>query len=411
MSWKVGIVLLSVFTLTFGQNSPQAQDADGLPPYETPELQKQQCTPYSSSFNFQPPNFPENWKVATTGTNTSAEFQQLYNSIDWSKIPNSPVRQKDAQGNIATTGYSAEDPDCWWTYSTCTKPKHAGLAQDIIACPEPETLALTYDDGPNCTDVGLYDFLKQNNQKATLFYIGSNVANWPLQAQRGHADGHQIAVHTWSHQAMTTLSNQEVLAELYYTVKVIKMVTGVTPLYWRPPYGDIDDRVRAIANHLNLTAVLWNLDTDDWNVKPFGAEPVPTIEQNFNNIIQKGKNGTFSQSGAMVLEHEINAATIALAIKYYPQLKQAYKYVTPLTACMNITQPYVEKNYTFPNFLQYTNQSSATSPSTSLPAGSSSQSKSAAAAAQSQHSVSSAGRFSAISSFGVAVTGLITALI
>lgn len=33
---------------------------------------------------------------------------------------------------------------------------------------------------------------------------------------------------------MTTLTNQEVLAELYYTAKAIKFVTGVTPLHWRP---------------------------------------------------------------------------------------------------------------------------------------------------------------------------------
>jgi hypothetical protein len=33
---------------------------------------------------------------------------------------------------------------------------------------------------------------------------------------------------------MTTLTNQEVLAELYYTAKAIKYVTGVTPLHWRP---------------------------------------------------------------------------------------------------------------------------------------------------------------------------------
>ena len=32
------------------------------------------------------------------------------------------------------------------------------------------------------------------------FYIGSNVMDWPLQAMRGIEDGHQICVHTWSHQ-------------------------------------------------------------------------------------------------------------------------------------------------------------------------------------------------------------------
>jgi peptidoglycan/xylan/chitin deacetylase (PgdA/CDA1 family) len=67
-----------------------------------------------------------------------------------------------------------------------------------------------------------------------MFYIGSNVVNWPYGAQRGVVDGHHIAGHTWSHKMMTTLTNQEVLAELYYTQKAIKYVTGVTPKYWRP---------------------------------------------------------------------------------------------------------------------------------------------------------------------------------
>lgn len=67
-----------------------------------------------------------------------------------------------------------------------------------------------------------------------MFYIGSNVLNWPYGALRGLKDGHHLCGHTWSHKMMTTLTNQEVLAELYYTAKAIKYVTGVTPLHWRP---------------------------------------------------------------------------------------------------------------------------------------------------------------------------------
>jgi hypothetical protein len=32
------------------------------------------------------------------------------------------------------------------------------------------------------------------------FFIGSNVFGWPLQAIRALTDGHEICVHTWSHQ-------------------------------------------------------------------------------------------------------------------------------------------------------------------------------------------------------------------
>lgn len=70
------------------------------------------------------------------------------------------------------------------------------------------------------------------NVIVAMFYIGSNVVDWPYGAMRGMKDGHHIADHTWSHQMMTTLNNQEVLAELYYTQKAIKMATGVTPRFW-----------------------------------------------------------------------------------------------------------------------------------------------------------------------------------
>jgi hypothetical protein len=49
-----------------------------------------------------------------------------------------------------------------------------------------------FDDGPNCTHNAFYDYLSSQNQKATLYYIGSNVMDWPLEAQRAIADGHEI---------------------------------------------------------------------------------------------------------------------------------------------------------------------------------------------------------------------------
>jgi len=53
-------------------------------------------------------------------------------------------------------------------------------------------MGYAFDDGPNCTHNAFYDFLASNNQKATMFYIGSNVMDWPYEAQRGLVDGHEI---------------------------------------------------------------------------------------------------------------------------------------------------------------------------------------------------------------------------
>jgi len=65
------------------------------------------------------------------------------------------------------------------------------------------------------------------------------------------------AVHTWSHPYLSTLSNEQIIAELGWTKKIIKDVLGVTPNMMRPPYGDIDDRVRAISLAMGLTPVMW----------------------------------------------------------------------------------------------------------------------------------------------------------
>ena len=47
-------------------------------------------------------------------------------------------------------------------------------------------------------------------------------------------------VHTWSHPSLTTLSNEEIIAELGWSRKIIKDILGVTPNMMRPPFGDIE---------------------------------------------------------------------------------------------------------------------------------------------------------------------------
>ncbi|KAF7721518.1 hypothetical protein EC973_004544 [Apophysomyces ossiformis] len=321
-------------------------------PQTTSHDPTQECNAYQTpaEFKFVASEWPNIWEVATSnGMNQTAEFKKLYNSIDWTKMPNIPVRKATAEGGLDMTGYDeSKDPDCWWSATTCTKPKNPGINEDIYACPEPDTWGLTYDDGPNCSHNAFYDYLEQQKLKATMFYIGSNVIDWPYGAQRGIKDGHQIADHTWSHGLMTTLSNEEVLAELYYTQKAIKLTTGVTPKYWRPAFGDVDDRVRWIATQLDLTTVLWNLDTDDWAAG--NSEPVSKIDQNYQDFVTMGSNGTFSKSGNIVLTHEIDNTTMQLALDYLPKIQQSYKHVLDVATCMNITYPYQEKVIAFKSF-------------------------------------------------------------
>ena len=254
-------------------------------------------------------NYPTVWGTADILANDT-DARNLYNSIEPSIPTDVAVKAGTRAGDFSNVTYSSSDPDCWWTYgqagSKCSVPKHSGIPTDITICDEPRTWGLSFDDGPNCTHNAFYDYLQSKNQKATMCYIGSNVLNWPYQAQRGLTDGHHIISHTWSHPYMTALTNTEVFAELYYSTKAIKEVTGVTVEAWRPPYGDVDDRVRAIATGLGLSTVLWSADTDDWMVEPEGTLPRSTIESNYATII----NNVSDTIGNIVLTHEIVATDL-----------------------------------------------------------------------------------------------------
>lgn len=296
------------------------------------------------------PNYPAIWvnaKIVANDTEALAVFKALE-----PLIPNiEPKGTPDGNFSASSKYDTAKDPDCWWTDTLCTTPKTPGLLPDIVSCEENNVLGLTYDDGPNCSHNAFYDFLLAQNQKASMFFIGSNVFDWPKEAQRALTDGHEICVHTWSHPYMTGMTNEGVFAELWYTKKLIKEIVGVTVQCWRPPFGDIDDRVRFIGQALDLKPVIWLEDTDDWNYAAIG---ISGVETNYENIIKKGQNGTYNSGfGPIMLSHEIDGTTMEEAEKFVPQLEKAYAHVMPVNVCRNNTKPYVEQNVVYPDFAQY----------------------------------------------------------
>ncbi|KAG2175162.1 hypothetical protein INT44_007650 [Umbelopsis vinacea] len=302
--------------------------------------------------------YPAGWKTPPTN---SAEVAAVISALDWTKVPAAPTRKGKSNGDLVTTGYNENtDPFCWWSDTNCVKPKVDYLPEDIYHCPRPGDWGLTYDDGPfNPSDFSklgdspwaepnLYNFLAAHDQKATLFYIGSNVVGFPAAAKRAIEDGLTICVHTWSHPQMTTMTNDQVVAELYWTLRAIKESTGVTPRCWRPPYGDVDDRVRAIAWQMGMRTVVWDEDTNDWNMPGDGGGNLSpnVVDGYFQGWIDAYKNGTDNASGHIVLEHELNNATVSMAEKWLPTLQTTFN-VVPVHECMNISNPYWEDNFSY----------------------------------------------------------------
>ncbi|WFD06608.1 hypothetical protein MVES1_001962, partial [Malassezia vespertilionis] len=289
--------------------------------------------------------FPKVGKIASILEHDD-DARALYNSIQH-QIPNIGVRESKShhtEFGDDTKQYPESDPDCWWSMSGCHKPKHDTIPADVYQCPGKGTWGLTFDDGPYCAQNKLYNFLQEQDLRATMFFIGGNVINSPFQAQRALVDGHDICGHTWSHKLMTTLSNEQVFAELYYTAKAIKKIVGVTPRCWRPPQGDVDDRVRAIATALGMHTIMWQEDTNDWQLGEGASRK--KIAHNYHKIFEKANH-----ESPIVLTHEL-PKTMSEFIRMYPDMKAAYKHVVPVSACVNATNPYPEQ-ITYPTMQQF----------------------------------------------------------
>ena len=72
----------------------------------------------------------------------------------------------------------------------------------------------------------LYDVLTQTKTPSTHFMIGYYIKMNPALFTRAFEElDSDIAVHTWSHRYMTTLSNLDIVAELGWSMEIIKNST------------------------------------------------------------------------------------------------------------------------------------------------------------------------------------------
>lgn len=245
--------------------------------------------------------------------------------VDLTKVANSPVRTLGTPCDTA-------DPFCYWPCFNCVRND-----TDIATCPQKMDWGLSYDDGPSPFTQTVLSGLKAKNSKATFFVIGSRVVDHPDVLKQVHQDGHQIGVHTWSHTPLTTQSNEEIIAEIKWTEKVIKDTIGVTPLYMRPPAGDVDNRVRDIMKQLNYKIVMWDRDTFDWTSNlPNSTYDLNWIPGNFTQWVSQ------DQLGHVSLEHDLFVQTANKAPQVINIVSGANRNIKPIANCIGKTAFYLE---------------------------------------------------------------------
>lgn len=163
---------------------------------------------------------------------------------------------------------------------TSTPPNVVGNPKAVSS--GKKVLFLTFDDGPDPVwTPQVLAVLAKYDAHATFFQLGSMQAAHPGIRDQVLAAGNTIGNHSISHAQLTKLSATKRHHEIF---------DGPRSTCFRPPYGAANDKVRADIKAAGMSAVLWDIDTLDWQ-RP-GKQAI------VNSIL------TNARSGSVVLMHD-----------------------------------------------------------------------------------------------------------
>lgn len=174
-----------------------------------------------------------------------------------------PSASGSATGTPSPTAAASKTASATATSSNPVPEARAWTGPQTGLPGEGKYIAWTVDDGADPEVVRAYaEFARRTGTRLTFFINGQ------YPAFRQHRDlllplvksGQlQIANHTYSHAALTSLTDEQIVQELTRNDEEIRRLFGVSSKpYFRPPYGYYDARVLAAAASCGFTRpVLW----------------------------------------------------------------------------------------------------------------------------------------------------------
>lgn len=133
-------------------------------------------------------------------------------------------------------------------------------------------VALTFDDGPwPGTTQQVLDVLDAEQVPATFFMLGVQAKRYPKLARAVASSGNQVGNHTYGHSYLPAASGAAAWTDIQLGAKEIWKATGHPPVWFRPPYGQVDTKAVSVAEQLDQRVVNWTVDSLDWRKPGTGA--------------------------------------------------------------------------------------------------------------------------------------------
>jgi peptidoglycan/xylan/chitin deacetylase (PgdA/CDA1 family) len=132
----------------------------------------------------------------------------------------------------------------------------------ICSVPEAEScVALTFDDGPDPVSTRLaLRALREGKARATFFVVGKKAEKYPEILREIVAEGHELGVHSYAHERLYSLLPPErVKADIERTREIILSATGVCPVWFRPPVGQMSPRTAKGVERAGAVVIGWTV--------------------------------------------------------------------------------------------------------------------------------------------------------
>ncbi|WUS52723.1 polysaccharide deacetylase family protein [Streptomyces mirabilis] len=202
------------------------------------------------------------------------------------------------------------------TSPRAARGKASGSVAGNVDCRKAKCVALTFDGGPSLTTPKLLDILKQDDLHATFFVQGQgHIAEYPEILRRISDEGHEIGNHTWYHEVLTDISENDARQELARTQDAIEKITGTRPILMRPPEGRTNRKVAKICRDLGLAQVLWSVTAKDYETTDSALITKRVLDQTHRDGI--------------ILLHDVHKGTVPAVPGIIKALKQrGYTIVT-----------------------------------------------------------------------------------
>ncbi len=126
-------------------------------------------------------------------------------------------------------------------------------------------IAITFDSAWNDDDIDqIISVLCQYSCPSTFFVTGDWAERFPESVKKLFNNSHEIASHSYNHTLYSTLTKDEIIADMDKCDGIIEKLIGKKPALVRAPSGDYTNNAVLAAKETGRFMIQWDVDSLDW---------------------------------------------------------------------------------------------------------------------------------------------------